>query len=326
MTSQSLKSLLSDNNNLLGDISNNILDSNTLINSGNSTLISMDGKINGTNTFLQIIDTNILDNRKSILTNERDTTTQDYYRTACMKGYSEITGNTETEIGMNNGIIRNIGLSGLQLQVFSDSVNDNNVGSGANTIDLFGIDSNGDDISVAGISLNGLTPVNIGSSGQFYKIHYIRINLVGASKSNEGTITLSDSVSSNIYAIIRPNENISLRSFLNLSHGSVLTINQKRVYLRDLIININSDSSEDLDLRLQYKTELYATDNAIWYTIYKHKKTDTIGGNYTIKVDLSTSEVIPILNNNVIQLRLLGLKGGNEGQYNIDFSLSVLYN
>ena len=87
------------------------------------------------------------------------------------------------------------------LDIVSDSANDTNGGTGANSIFIDGIDTNYDRITET-INLNGLTAVTTANSYRF--INYITVELSGSAQSNVGTITATFNTTGNIGGQILP--------------------------------------------------------------------------------------------------------------------------
>lgn len=74
------------------------------------------------------------------------------------------------------------------ITIVSDSLNDELTGSGAQTIKLWGLDSNNLLAESSAFNMDGITPVATGLSWRF--VHRARVITYGATESNEGQISI----------------------------------------------------------------------------------------------------------------------------------------
>lgn len=99
------------------------------------------------------------------------------------------------------------------MDIFSDSANDTNLGTGANTLTIVGLDNDYNQIDEI-VTLNGTTPVTTVNS-------YIRVNDMfiltsGSSETNEGTITCVASIAATDHSTILPEIGRSLKAQFTL--------------------------------------------------------------------------------------------------------------
>ena len=85
------------------------------------------------------------------------------------------------------------------LSVVSDDANDTSAGTGARTVEIEGLDSSWDVLTET-VTMNGTTPVV--TTGLFLRVYRARVVTAGSSGTNEGTITFTNTTSSNVIAQI----------------------------------------------------------------------------------------------------------------------------
>lgn|SRR5574343_14919 len=93
---------------------------------------------------------------------------------------------------------------GTACRVVSSSVNDTGVGTGAQTVEIFYLDSNYDEYSVI-ITLNGTTPVSLTQS--ITRVNSFHVMSVGTLNAAAGNISLQNSAGTITYGYIQANEN-----------------------------------------------------------------------------------------------------------------------
>lgn len=106
------------------------------------------------------------------------------HRSALITGFSDVVGATETTL-MPFNVIYQFPTSASIIQVASTSANDTSAGTGARTIQIFGLDANYVEINEV-ITLNGQTPVS--SVNQFLRVNVSVITTAGSSGVNAGTV------------------------------------------------------------------------------------------------------------------------------------------
>jgi len=85
------------------------------------------------------------------------------------------------------------------LSVVSDDADDTSAGTGARTIEIQGLDSSWN-VLIETVTMNGSTPVV--TTGLFLRVYRARVVTAGSSGTNEGTITFTNTTSSNVIAQI----------------------------------------------------------------------------------------------------------------------------
>jgi hypothetical protein len=81
----------------------------------------------------------------------------------------------------------------------SDDTDDTSAGTGARTVEIEGLDSSWNVLTET-VTMNGTTPVV--TTGSFLRVYRARVVTAGSSGTNEGTITFTNTTSSNIIAQI----------------------------------------------------------------------------------------------------------------------------
>ena len=85
------------------------------------------------------------------------------------------------------------------LSVVSDDADDTSAGTGARTVEIEGLDSSWNVLTET-VTMNGLTPVV--TTGLFLRVYRARVVTAGSTGTNEGTITMTNTTSSNVIAQI----------------------------------------------------------------------------------------------------------------------------
>lgn len=85
------------------------------------------------------------------------------------------------------------------LDVVSSDANDTSAGTGARTVEIEGLDSNWD-VQTETVTMNGTTDVT--TTNSFLRVYRARVVTAGSSGANEGTITFTNTTSSNVIAQI----------------------------------------------------------------------------------------------------------------------------
>lgn len=106
------------------------------------------------------------------------------------------------------------------LQLSSDDADDNAAGTGARTVEIFGLDANYDPISEV-VTLNGTTPVL--TANQYIRCNRMIIRSAGASEGAEGTIT-TETAGGTAQAQVNNGFNQSLMAIWTVPAGKVFII------------------------------------------------------------------------------------------------------
>lgn len=114
------------------------------------------------------------------------------------------------------------------LKVSSSSANDTSAGTGARTVELFGLDGDYNEISET-VTLNGQTAVNTTQS--FLRIYRMIVKTAGTGAQNAGVIyagtgTVTTGVPANKYATIAIGDNQTLMALWTVPAGYTAYVNQ----------------------------------------------------------------------------------------------------
>ena len=117
------------------------------------------------------------------------------------------------------------------LKVSSSSANDSAAGTGARTVDLYGLDADYDEISET-ITLNGQTAVDTTQS--FLRINRMVIRTAGSGGQNAGVVyagtgTVTSGVPQNIFATVAAGDNQSLMALWTVPRGYTAYLFQTNV-------------------------------------------------------------------------------------------------
>ena len=114
------------------------------------------------------------------------------------------------------------------LEIVSDNANDTAAGTGAREVTLFGgLDANYDPLPPEVVTLNGLTPVVL--TGSYLRTRSMRITDSGASRTNEGTITLQVTGGGGaVRQKIRPDFGVSCSSHYTVPAGKTAQLRNFR--------------------------------------------------------------------------------------------------
>ena len=141
------------------------------------------------------------------------------------------------------------------LSVVSDDTDDASGGTGARTVEIEGLDSSWDVLTET-VTMNGTTPVV--TTGLFLRVYRARVVTAGSSGTNEGTITFTNTTSSNIIAQI---------SVDNSGFGQTLmacyTIPAGKT---GYLISLDFSSSKDNEHTFKLLTRDNTVTNAAWNT------------------------------------------------------------
>ena len=106
------------------------------------------------------------------------------------------------------------------LQLVSTDADDNSAGTGARTVQIYGLDTNYDEIDEV-VTLNGTTPVL--TANQYLRCNRMIIRTAGSSEGAEGTIT-TETAGGTIQAQVNNGFNQSLMAIWTVPAGKVLII------------------------------------------------------------------------------------------------------
>jgi len=151
------------------------------------------------------------------------------------------------------------------LDVVSDDANDDDGSTGARTVEIEGLDSNWD-VQTETVTMDGTTAVT--TTNSFLRVYRARVVTAGSSGTNEGTITFTNTTSSNVLAQI---------SVDNSGFGQTLmacyTIPAgKTGYLISLIFDSGKDN--------EHSFRLLARDNTVTDAAWNTKEFSTARGGF----------------------------------------------
>lgn len=143
------------------------------------------------------------------------------------------------------------------MSVSSSSANDTSAGTGARTVQIYGLDANYNEQTET-ISLNGLTGVNTTKS--YLRIYRMIVRTAGTTENNDGNIyigtgTITDGKPATVYGLIDIGYNQTLMAIYTVPAG-------KTGYL--FRITMSSFSSQDSEVRLLVRPygEVFQTKNS----------------------------------------------------------------
>ena len=100
--------------------------------------------------------------------------------------------------------------------IVSTDANDTGAGTGAQTVDIFGLDTNYDEQNET-VTLNGIT--NVPTVGTYQRIFRMIVRTAGSGGSNVGTITATAQVDATVTAQINPANNQTLMAIYTIPNG-----------------------------------------------------------------------------------------------------------
>jgi hypothetical protein len=126
-----------------------------------------------------------------------------YHESVYKFGNNAVVANTTETIWQQGGLYSYLSAASV-LKVSSSSANDTSAGTGARTVELFGLDGDYNEINEV-VTLNGQTAVN--STQSYLRINRMIVRSAGSGGSNAGIIyagtgTVTTGVPANIYATI----------------------------------------------------------------------------------------------------------------------------
>lgn len=148
--------------------------------------------------------------------------------------------------------------SGETLSIVSTSTADDDGGTGANSIIVYGVDENWD-LQTEVVTLNGTTPVV--TTGSWLGVNRMAIYLAGSGKNNAGTITATASTAATIQARIEIGAGTTEHSFFFVPRNYQFLA----TYLRWNVNKISGGGSPRVALQMQVFS---AVSNA-YYDVYE---------------------------------------------------------
>lgn len=187
-------------------------------------------------------------------------------------GHTENVGTSLTDI-WNDGGLYSFPLSASTMTLSSGSANDTSAGTGARTVEVFGLDTDYNEISEI-IFLNGQTPVT--SANSYLRVFRMIVRSGGSTGENEGNIyfgtgTVTAGVPANIYAEIifdstGGGENQTLMAIYTIPAG-------KTGYLFDYDFSTTQNKPAEMWIKVRPFGEVFQTK--VRTMIYQNKKQRT---------------------------------------------------
>ena len=132
-------------------------------------------------------------------------------------GFNATVGATEETIWDGSGVYDGYrGGAGDEFTIVSDDVADDNGGTGAITVQVYGLDADGNEQDEL-ITLNGTGSMK--SSGKYTRVFRAIVRTAGSSGSNTGTITIADEAATITWAEIKPLRNQTLMAVWTVPTG-----------------------------------------------------------------------------------------------------------
>ena len=153
------------------------------------------------------------------------------------------------------------------LSVVSDDADDTSAGTGARTVEIEGLDSSWNVLTET-VTMNGLTPVI--TTGLFLRVYRARVVTAGSTGTNEGTITMTNTTSSNVIAQISVDN-----SGFGQTLMAVYTIPAGKT---GYLISVNGSSSKDNE----HTFRLLARDNTVTDAAWNTKELMNARGGFNI--------------------------------------------
>ena len=195
------------------------------------------------------------------------------------------------------------------LNVASTSVNDTSAGTGARTIEITGIGSNGMTLKET-ITLNGTT--NVPTVNTFLGVNRVKVTSAGTSKTNEGTITLTAVTSNTIQGQI-PFDNV-LNKGDGITKQCIFHVHENHTFFIDwLDIQILRTSGGGAPL-VTVSAFVFDRDNEVEYSIFR----TSIDTAITNDLQFNLSQPFSIPSNSV--LYFIANTNENNTEVNLRFS------
>jgi len=143
------------------------------------------------------------------------------------------TGETPTDIWTTIGTYPGFPTGDPEtLEVFSSDVNDTGAGTGARTISIRNLlNDDGEPMPDITVTLNGTTPVSLGAE-LYYRCSRMRVETVGVSGHNEGTITVRHTTTTaNIFAVMPAERNTTTLMAYTIPVGFELYVKRGNITL-----------------------------------------------------------------------------------------------
>lgn len=139
------------------------------------------------------------------------------------------------------------------VNVVSTDVNDTSAGTGARTVEIFGLDSSYDEISET-ITLNGTT--NVESSNSYLRLHRMIVRTAGSGGMNAGAISATQSSSAIKMAQINIGNNQTLMAVYTIPNG-------KDAFILQLTMSVNKATSvgSNMYFRVRPLNEVFQIKN-----------------------------------------------------------------
>ena len=154
------------------------------------------------------------------------------------------TGSTPEDIWLGGGEYGGFDVTSAEtLDVVSTSALDTGGGTGAQTLEIFGLDSGYNEITEI-INLSGTTTVT--TTNSFLRVNRAIVNTAGSTSVNQGQINISQSVSTTIMGVVGSLIGNTLQALYTVPLG-------KTLYLKNVSLTLNDRNATNADTLLQVR-------------------------------------------------------------------------
>jgi hypothetical protein len=161
-------------------------------------------------------------------------------------GYNASVGATLVDI-WENQTLYSYPAAAITLNISSTDGKDRDSSSGAKTVQVYGLDGNYDEVNET-VSLSGTTAVSTVAS--FIRVFRAIVRTAGADGANQGTISIKDSSSSAVLAIITTPHNQTLMTHWTVPAG-------KTFYMTEIYTSDVGNQSVEIDVCVRPFNEVF---------------------------------------------------------------------
>ena len=133
--------------------------------------------------------------------------------------------------------------------IVSSNANDTSAGTGARTVEIFGLDSNFDEISET-VTMNGTT--NVATVNSYTRIFRMIVRTAGTGGQNAGDITATAQTDATVTAVITAAFNQTLMAIYTVPDS-------KSAYINNVFASVNRQASAGINLTMFVRPE-----NEVW--------------------------------------------------------------
>lgn len=178
------------------------------------------------------------------------------WRTFTKFAQSDVVSTSQVDVWPNASILSYL-TSAEQMNLASTDVNDDEGSTGAETLTIFGLDGNYDEIQ-ENVTLDGTN--NVLTTNSYLRVYRMVVTSAGSTGSNEGTITATAASSATVQAYIDVGVNQTLQSQYTVPNGYYLI-------LQDFEITIQKGDQAQVTGVIRPLGEVFQTKRT--YNIYQ---------------------------------------------------------